>query len=46
MKLEQFSNSRGVFRTLQGGFFLRKKPLGRSDSIYTNWRTAIAAEGE
>jgi hypothetical protein len=27
-KLERFSNSCGVFEIVQGGFFLRKKPLG------------------
>jgi hypothetical protein len=28
---------------VQGGFFLRKKPLGILLSLYSNWRNALAA---
>ena len=31
--LERFSNSRGVFGIVQGGFFLRKKPLSSGDFL-------------
>jgi hypothetical protein len=30
---------------LEGGFFLRKKPLSGMDSVYTNSEKAIAPEG-
>jgi hypothetical protein len=29
---------------VQGGFFLRKKPLGILLSLYTNWKNALASE--
>jgi len=41
-ELEQFSNSCALFSCVQGGFFLRKKPLIIVLSVYSNWRTAIA----
>jgi|GEM_PF-337151 hypothetical protein len=40
--LEHFSNTRAVFSCVQGGFFLRKKPLGILLSLYTNWKNALA----
>jgi hypothetical protein len=39
---ERFPNYRGVSEIAQGGFFLRKKPLGLVVSLDTNWRTAVA----
>jgi hypothetical protein len=32
-----------VLSGVQGGFFLRKKPLGILLSLYTNWKNALAA---
>jgi hypothetical protein len=40
--LEHFSNTRAVLSGVQGGFFLRKKPLGILLSLYTNWKNALA----
>ena len=42
--LEQFSHSCALFSSVQGGFFLRKKPLIIVLSVYSNWRTAIARQ--
>ena len=39
--LEQFSNSCALLSSVQGGFFLRKKPLIIVLSVYSNWRTPI-----
>jgi hypothetical protein len=39
--LEHFSNTRAVLSGVQGGFFLRKKPLGILLSLYTNWKNAL-----
>jgi hypothetical protein len=44
--LERFSNLRALSRHVQGGFFLRKKPLGILPSVYSNWRTAIGIVSE
>src|SRR5208282_1032394 len=41
--VERFSSSRGVSGIVKGGFFLREKPLSCPDSLYSNWRTAIAS---
>lgn len=41
--LERFSNTCALSSYVQGGFFLRKKPLERMASVYSNWRTAVAA---
>jgi cytochrome c peroxidase len=41
-KLERFSNSYALTRSVEGGFFLRKKPLSGMVSVYSNRRTAIA----
>jgi hypothetical protein len=41
--LEHFSNTRAVLSGVQGGFFLRKKPLGILLSLYTNWKNALKA---
>jgi hypothetical protein len=30
---------------VQGGFFLRKKPLGILLSLYTNWKNTLAVAG-
>jgi hypothetical protein len=30
-----------VLSGVQGGFFLRKKPLGILLSLYTNWKNAL-----
>ena len=38
--LELLTSSKRVSNILQGGFFLRKKPLGGYGSLYSNWRTA------
>ena len=40
--LEQKQNFRNVLEMVQGGFFLRKKPLDRSDSPYTHSAFALA----
>ena len=39
--LERFSNSGALSGSVQGDFFLRKKPLGIVISVYSNWRTAV-----
>src|ERR1035438_7218953 len=39
--LERFSNSYVLTDSIEGGFFLRKKPLCGVVSVYSNWRTAI-----
>jgi hypothetical protein len=39
--LEHFFNMRAVFSCVQGGFFLRKKPLGILLSLYSNWKNAL-----
>jgi hypothetical protein len=39
--LVHFSNTRAVLSCVQGGFFLRKKPLGILLSLYTNWKNAL-----
>ena len=44
--LERFSNTRALTSGVQGGFFLRKKPLERVASVYSNWRTAITSHDE
>jgi hypothetical protein len=41
--LERFSNTYVLTDSIEGGFFLRKKPLCGVVSVYSNWRTAIAA---
>jgi hypothetical protein len=41
--LERFSNTYVPTDSIEGGFFLRKKPLSGVVSVYRNWRTAIAA---
>ena len=41
--LEQKQKFCGVLEMVRGGFFLRKKPLDRSDSPYTHSAFAIAA---
>ena len=41
--LEQKQNFRNVLEMVRGGFFLRKKPLDRSDSHYTYSAFAIAS---
>ena len=33
---EHFRNTRRLLRVVTGGFFLRKKPLERMASVYTN----------
>ena len=43
-ELEQFSNSCALFSCVQGGSFLRKKPLIIVLSVCSNWRTAIEIE--
>jgi len=40
-RLEQFSNSCALLSCVQGGSFLRKKPLIIVLSVYSNWRTPI-----
>jgi hypothetical protein len=40
--LERFSNTYVHTDSIEGGFFLRKKPLCGVVSVYSNWRTAIA----
>jgi hypothetical protein len=40
--LERFSNTYVLTDSIEGGFFLRKKPLCGVVSVYSNWRTAIA----
>jgi hypothetical protein len=42
-QLERFSNSCALSGSVQGGFFLRKKPLDIVPSVYSSWRTAINA---
>jgi hypothetical protein len=42
--LEHFSNTRAVLSGVQGGFFLRKKPLGILLSLYTNWKNALVLQ--
>jgi hypothetical protein len=44
-RLEHFSNTRAVLSGVQGGFFLRKKPLGILLSLYTNWKNALVVWG-
>src|ERR1035438_7624605 len=39
--LERFSNTYVLTDSIEGGFFLRKKPLCGVVSVYSNWRTAI-----
>src|ERR1035438_6986948 len=41
--LERFSNTYVLTDSIEGGFFLRKKPLCGVVSVYSNWRTAITA---
>ena len=41
--VELFSSTYSVAQFFRGGFFLKKKPLGGCVFLYTNWRTAIAA---
>jgi len=43
--IEHFSNTRAVLSGVQGGFFLRKKPLGILLSLYTNWKNALVPIG-
>jgi hypothetical protein len=43
--LELFSNRCSPIETVQGDFFLRKKPLAAVASVYSNWRTAIVSSG-
>jgi hypothetical protein len=45
MKIERFSNSYALTGLIGSGFSLRKKPLSIIASIYSYWRTAVAAEG-
>jgi hypothetical protein len=40
--LERFSHTPTLASSVQGGFFLRKKPLGSMASEYSNGRTALA----
>src|ERR1017187_9340991 len=40
--LERFSNTYVLTDSIEGGFFLRKKPLSCVVSVYSIWRTAIA----
>ena len=42
--LEQFSNSCALLSCVQGGFFLREKPLIIVLSVCSNWRTAMMPE--
>jgi hypothetical protein len=42
--LEHFSNTRAVLSGVQGGFFLRKKPLDILLSLYTNWKNALVLQ--
>jgi hypothetical protein len=44
-KQEQFRNFRGLKKGVQGGFFLRKKPLELVLSVYSNSETAITLSG-
>jgi hypothetical protein len=44
MALERFSKTFVLTGFIDGGFFLRKKPLCGVVSVYSNWRTAIAPE--
>jgi hypothetical protein len=39
---EHFPNLRGVAKCVQGGFFLRKKPLDGINLLYSNSKNAIA----
>jgi hypothetical protein len=39
--LERFSNPYVFTGFVEGGFFLRKKPLCGMVPVYSNWRTAI-----
>jgi hypothetical protein len=39
--LERFSNTYALTNSVEGGFFLMKKPLGGKVSVYSKWRTAI-----
>ena len=41
--LERFSNTYVLTDSIEGGFFLRKKPLCGVVSVYSNWRIAITA---
>ena len=41
--LERFSNTYVLTDSIEGGFFLRKKPLCGVVSVYSNWRTAITS---
>ena len=45
-ELEQKQNFRNVLEMVRGGFFLRKKPLDRSDSPYTYSAFAIASTSD
>jgi hypothetical protein len=45
LDVEHFSNMRAVLSGVQGGFFLRKKPLGILLSLYTNWKNALGCFG-
>ncbi len=42
MVLDLFSNTYVLTDSIEGGFFLRKKPLCGVVSVYSYWRTAIA----
>jgi hypothetical protein len=42
--LERFSNLQILTSFVEGGFFLKKKPLGGVVPVYINWRTALVAE--
>jgi len=44
--LERFSNFRGVTMIVQGGFFLRKKPLEVSDFSLHQWENRYRAKPE
>jgi hypothetical protein len=44
-QLGQFSNSRALFSSVQGGFFSRKKPLGFEVSVKSRIENAVAPEG-
>jgi hypothetical protein len=45
-RLERFSNWYSLTCILEGGFFLRKKPLGILVSVYSYWRTALLIRQE
>jgi hypothetical protein len=39
--IERFSNWYSLTYFIEGGFFLRKKPLSLLASVYSYWRTAL-----